>query len=276
MIARALGICQSGKCSKAEIEELGSSLLSFYNTTDQYSAFKPGAELRDESYYFDILRPEIEGILSKKKVARVLEIGAGRPDFPHHFKDLGNQVEYHAQDVTNSNEEYLNEIAHQVYIQNVGEIQGKFDLVFSKFVMEHVVQPEKLLESIDALLTDGGVHVIFCPRYDIPGYLCPSLRHRNALTRLATSFFLACSRLMAKLDKKSRFWINQRPAVLEVENWYRDADAIHIVSQGDLAHWHRRHGYQVRVAKLPAKGLRTWILRRLLTVSLVAKKDGSP
>ena len=273
MFARLLEICQGTSCGDAAIEQLRVSLHEFYETTDQYSAFEPGSELRDESCYFEILRPEIERVLAEKKKIRVLELGAGRPNFPRYFSEFADQIEYHAQDVTSTNTEYLNSIADKVHIMDVSEIEGQFDLVFSKFVLEHVVEPQKLLRSVESLLSAGGVHAIFCPRYDMPGYLCPSIRHRDAFTRYAMTLFLAGSRLMAMLDRKPRFWINLRPAVLEVENWYRDADAIHVVSLGDLIRWHRRHGFSVCLPKLAADGgWRLWVLRRLLTVSLVAKK----
>jgi hypothetical protein len=83
--------------------------------------------------------------------------------------------------------------------------------------------------------------------------------------------FLAGSRLRARIDRRTRFWVNSDPAMFHA-NWYRDADAVHIVSRYDVERWHRAHGFEVERLWLGYAGWRQYIQRRLLTLALAARK----
>jgi SAM-dependent methyltransferase len=223
--------------------DLRRRLDEFYASCDDYDAFECPT---DHSAYFDRLRPGIGRALARRGNARVLELGAGRSSFGDHFaaERARGEIAYHAQDVTARNREYLAARAERVLVTDVSALQGDYDVIFSTFVLEHVANPTEFLEQVDRLLGPTGMHAVFCPNYELPGYLCPSLRHLRGLRRYAAMGFLVGSRLRAAIDGRPRFWVNSDPAVFHGP-WYRDADAVHIVSRRDVIRWHRARGYTV-------------------------------
>lgn len=254
------------------IIELRRQLDEFYATTNSYTAFEAPT---DHTEHFELMATHVAELIRARNRIRVLELGAGKPTFPVYFKQHRDRIEYHVQDVTPQNRDYLQQFADQVHIGDIAQIQGQYDLVFSLFVLEHVSTPQAFLEHVSRLLTPGGLHIIFCPRYDMPGYLCPSLRHMGLFGRTGAMLFLMGSRLRTLLGGRPRFWVNCDPAMLHLP-WYRDADAVHVVSQFDVVRWHRANGFDVQRLKGRASHWRKWVLERLLTLMLVCRKlDGS-
>src|SRR5690606_23757795 len=128
-----------------------------------------------------------------------------------------------------------------------------FDLVFSTYVLEHVSAPRDFLDNVRRLLAPGGHHVIVSPRYDLRGYLCPSLRHLGLLERARVAAQVRMTRLKVALDRRPRFIVSLEPAVFHVQNWYRDSDATHLVARRDIVDWHVQHGFSVSDIRLPEK-----------------------
>jgi len=216
----------------------------------------------DQSGWFALFQPQLAKLLAMKNRIRVLELGAGRSVFGTFAREFRERMEYHVQDVTPKNCEHLQSQADHVHIGDLREIAGKFDLIFHTFVFEHVSAPRSFLEQIKNRLEPGGFHVIVCPRYDLPGYVCPSMRHISRLGQMMHSVFLASTRAMARIDRRARFWVNADPAVLHVQ-WYRDADAVHLVSRFDVEQWHRRNGFEVASLFAGASGYK-WIQRKMV------------
>jgi SAM-dependent methyltransferase len=234
---------------------LRNQLDEFYRTTSDYQAFvEPG----DNSTYYRLMEPLLGRLLGARERIRVLEYGCGRTTFRRYLGSRASRVHFIVQDVTAQNAEYLAGAADEVVINDVSSVRGPVDLVFSTFVLEHVACPEEHLRALARLVPVGGVHVIFCPNYELPGYLCPSLRHLDPARRFGVSAFLAASRLAARLDRRPRFWVNTDPAFRH-RDWYRDADAVHIVSQRDLQYWHEGEGFSVERLHGPRpQRLRDW------------------
>ncbi|HVT82921.1 MAG TPA: class I SAM-dependent methyltransferase [Phycisphaerae bacterium] len=233
----------------------------FYSTTTTYLAFE---EPVDQSGWFALFEPQIGALLRSKERIRVLELGAGRSVFGTFARKYRDRMTYHAQDVTAKNREHLQAHADRVHIGDMREILDSFDLIFHTFVFEHVSAPRPFLEQVKARLQPGGYHVVICPRYDLPGYVCPSMRHLGQVRRWTHSVSLAFSRLCARLDRSPRFWVNDDPAMLHVP-WYRDADAVHLVSRFDVEQWHRRNGFTV-TALNTGETKRPW-LQRMITLA---------
>ncbi|MHB1155510.1 MAG: class I SAM-dependent methyltransferase [Phycisphaerales bacterium] len=214
-------------------------LDAFYGTTHEYHAF---LSTPNNTRWHGVVDVALQELLQKKPRIACLEVGAGRSDFAHWLGDRRDRVEYHAHDITDRNAPFLSAKADRVWFGDISRINDKYDLVFHFFVLEHVTNPSEFLAQIDNLLLPGGIHVIVCPRYDVLGYICPSVRHLNKISQIWFSLQLSCSRLMACRDKKPRFWINADPAVFH-KKWFRDADAIHLVSLRDVEWWHQQHGF---------------------------------
>jgi SAM-dependent methyltransferase len=254
-------------------------LDEFYASTTSYSAFSETFKAEDRQMelhelIFPLLRGNGGGNSAGNGAGartRVLELGAGRPTFPQNLGERRAAVEYHAHDVTAANADYLAKVADRFFIGDCSQIQGSYDLIFSTFVVEHLASPEAFLAEVKRLLAPGGTHVLFCPRYDMPGYVCPSLRHLGRLGRWRASAFMTATRLMAVLDGKTRFWLNLDPAVFH-RPWFRDADAVHLVSRRDIERWHRANGFEVRRLYPRFHGWRDRIVKRYLLVALACRK----
>lgn len=240
----------------------------FYQNTRDYSAFESSTDRRElYSKAIDALKE-----IASKRPLRILELGAGRTAFPQYLESLQIPVEFHAQDVTPANLEYLRPLCKTIHICDITEIRSDpFDLVLSSYVFEHVSAPRFFLEEIDRLLAPGGWHVLVCPRYDMPGYLCPSLRDRSLWQRLGLHVFLFGSRLRTLFDRRPRFWVNTRPSVLTTR-WYRDSDAIHIASLIDVKAWNHNRGYKITTIPAISRSWREWIMNRFLTIRVACQK----
>ena len=255
--------------SQTEIIDLRAALDDFYRKTTVYTAFQ---ETSDRTgFYTEALT--LFG--SSPRPLSILELGAGRTGLSAFLRKVGREdIKVTAQDVTPANLAYLQHECHSVHIGDVSELPTEaFDLVLHSYVLEHVSAPREFLENVARVLKPGGWHAFLCPRYDVPGYLCPSLRHLSRPGRWAQICRLTASRIVSAIDGRERFLVNCDPAVLHT-SWFRDADAVHIVSRLDLERWHRRNGFSTvrRLKPQAAGGLRGAILFKLLTVGLVAQK----
>jgi SAM-dependent methyltransferase len=253
------------------IVELRSRLDDFYAKTTNYLAFQATVQ-RDAEYALidELLVDAIAGRTDGR--ARILELGAGRSGYRQYLdQHHPNKFQYDAQDVTASNGEYLRPLCDKLFIGDISAMQGEYDLILSTFVFEHISNPLEFLSHVKRLLAQGGWHVIFCPRYDWPGYVCPSMRHLSRLRQLLHSAWLSSSRLMSRLDRRPRFWVNLDPSMFHGP-WFRDADAVHLVGRFDVEQWHRLNGFDVRRLYLRCGGMKEFILRRLLTLNLAARK----
>jgi SAM-dependent methyltransferase len=222
--------------------ELRTKLDAFYARPAHYPAFEQPANKTSD---WQTMNGAIAGLLERKPLIRVLELGAGRTAFPSHLGDRRSAVDFHVQDITPINGDYLAAHADVVHIADISQLTGTYDLIYSTYVFEHVTNPRSFLEHVDRLLAPGGWHFLFCPRYDNPFYICPSLRHRSRRCQAIVTAKLLRSRLAVALTGRPAFWINCDPSLFYLP-WRRDNDAIHLVSRQSVELWHRRMGYSVR------------------------------
>ena len=254
--------------SSEKVRSLRTSLDQFYNQTQSYVWEQ---EVADHGKWFSLMDPWLNRDERQSKSLRVLELGAGRSTFCEHIKSRRDWIEYHVQDITDTNLAYLSKVADGVTIGDVSSVKGTYDIVFSTFVFEHVSAPSVFLEQVDKLLKQGGIHFLVCPRYDFPGYVCPSLRHLSRTRQLVTLSWLACSRIATRVDRQPRFWINTDPAVFH-RPWFRDADAVHIVSRFDVERWHVDRNYEVHRLLPPYANWREWFYSRHMVLALACTK----
>jgi len=225
-------------------------MSQFYSAVEDYTAF---AKSSSHPAFWEPIKKEIAERVRQGKRCRVLELGAGRTGFADSLGPLRTQVEFHAQDITDRNRDYLVRHADKVFFQSVEEIEGSYDVVFSTFAWEHVGRPRATLSACLRLLASGGSLYIVSPRYDFPGYIPPSARHYTKARQAALAMWLAARRLRVALGGGPAFLVHAEPACLS-RPWYRDADAIHWVSRLDLRAVGRE--YQVEDIDLPASSWR--------------------
>jgi len=235
--------------------DLGTRLRAFYSSTTEYSAFQEPA-VHDREWR--AMLPLCDELLRQRERIAILEVGAGRSAFGDALGSRRPLVQYDVQDVTAANEEYLRGIADRVYMNPVEQLSGQYDIIFSTFVLEHVATPVSFLENVRRLLKPGGWHVVFCPRYDNPAYQCPSLRRLPLGARVAAAVQLWCGQILSMIDRRPRFYLNTAPAVLEGP-WFRDADAVHVVTRRAVELWHRHNGFCIKRLQVPATTRGEWL-----------------
>jgi 2-polyprenyl-3-methyl-5-hydroxy-6-metoxy-1,4-benzoquinol methylase len=255
-------------------KELRQRLDAFYEQVSDYAAFsQPSEQTNCWEYIANELarraKPNCEGA---PKI-RVLEVGAGRSGFGAWLatRDIRNSIHWSAQDVTRQNEQWLREQADEVIIGDVSIIdrQSCFDIIFSTYVLEHISDPRKHLETLQGLLADGGSLFIICPRYDMPGYLNPSCRHLGRIAQLEILVATSIYRLRSFLTKQPAFLIQTDLAAFHGP-FFTDADAVHWVSEIDLRIWAAHRSLKIkRLAIGHARvGSKNWIIRRFLTCAI--------
>ena len=100
-------------------------------------------------------------------------------------------------------------------------MHGRFDLVFSNNVLEHVEQLSEVLDTLAAMVTDDGVSVHSCPNYSVPyepHYGIPLLPMRPRWT----------AKLLPRSIRADGVWLSL--------NFIRARDVVHIA---------RGHGVEV-------------------------------
>jgi 2-polyprenyl-3-methyl-5-hydroxy-6-metoxy-1,4-benzoquinol methylase len=267
-----LGPLVESSCAATErIEALTERLEDFYKSYREYPAF--AAPTRN-TVWLELICGEVRNKLqSRRRKVRVLEVGAGAgSDFSAAPGIDRRSIEYTAQDITNISSSNLAKVADIVHVGPLKTLEGEYDIIFSLFVLEHIPDPHGFLCEVDRLLAPQGVHILVCPRYDLPGYVCPSMRHmsRQKLLRVESLRFVLG--VLSRLSNPApRFWVNTEPAVFH-QKWSRDADAVHVVSQHAVALWHRLRGYNVTRLKPETIDTSDWFFKRALTLSLAFQK----
>ena len=213
----------------------------------------------------------------------MLEVGAGRTGFAEFLNEVGLRpsVDFHAQDVTRFNEAWLNSQADSVYFGDVADagIPAGMDIVFSTYVLEHVTDPDQHLDALWSLVGVGpgksGSIYVFCPRYDLPGYLCPSARHLSVKDRLGLLLTAAKSRLVTLITQRPQFLLQTDLAAFH-RPFYLDADAVHWVSLFDLKAWAKQHlaCFEKLCVGSPVVLTKDWVIKRFCTTAVRLQKIG--
>jgi SAM-dependent methyltransferase len=243
-------------------------LDDFYTQKKDYKGF---VGPQDKPDLWEPITDVVRRRLADKGKCRILEFGAGLAGFGRHIESMRDRVAFEVQDVTPLNEEALRSQADNVHIGNVLEINHEFDVIFSTFVWEHITNPREVLNHLLNILAPGGSLILAAPRYDFPFYVSPSIRHYSRLKQVLIGLRLWGKRVRVLLGGRPDFLIHTDPAVLHVP-WYRDADAVHMVSAFDLKR-SLPTGYRLRQLRLPVAGMwrRFWEKYLLLFVEIQRK-----
>ena len=230
-----------------QLSQLEERMQAYYDAVPDYPAFHSPSHhpLEWRQLLAEVQRRSTRG---GEHVA-ILEFGSGRSGFPGWLRQqLGSDgtapLSITCQDVTATNQAYLQEVADQVLIAPLAKgvlPPASFDLIFSTHCFEHLARPEALMHTCISLLKPGGALLLFAPRYDLPFYLSPSCVNLPPVSRLLLGLRLLLIRWLSRLRSKPAFVIDTNPACLD-RPFVRDADAIHWVSEHDVQLFARRHG----------------------------------
>jgi SAM-dependent methyltransferase len=123
---------------------------------------------------------------------RLLEIGAGRRPFltPEEIRE--REIRYTANDIMENELDLIPFPVEKAVFDSCGEIPsdcaGRFDVICSKMVQEHVSNGEKFYSNILRLLSNGGVALNFHPTLYSPPFLI-NRAFPERLTRTVLRFF---------------------------------------------------------------------------------------
>lgn len=244
----------------------------FYTSAQKYTAF---ATPSDHSICWVHIVEEIQKKLQGNSLLKlkVLEIGAGKTGFARYLiqKGLRHHVDFHVQDVTQFNEVWLKGEADAVFFGDVLDFSfiDHYDFIFSTYVLEHVSNPLDHLNRLLHQLKPNGHLFIFSPRYDIPGYICPSARYLPKKNRIKLVFSASWRRLVAILFNQPQFLIQTDLAAF-YSPFYLDADAVHWVSLLDIKKWAHTQNASLRQLKIgtPVFLSKDWIVKRFCTLAV--------
>jgi 2-polyprenyl-3-methyl-5-hydroxy-6-metoxy-1,4-benzoquinol methylase len=264
-------LISASHCERGVLHALKQKLDIFYGTVSDYSAFETPSEQR--SCWEHVVK-KIRTLAANGNKVRILEIGAGRSGFGQYLMGQGvrSKCIWTAQDVTMQNADWLKSSADKVIFGDIenADTESSYDIVFSTFVLEHVVNPPAHLARLASLVKPAkGALFIFCPRYDVPGYLVPSSRHLSALTRLQFMLSSSMSRIKTILLGQPAYLIQTDLAAF-YQPFFTDSDAVHWVSLYDLQQFARQSGATFLTLKVanPAFPSKDWVVKRLLTVAV--------
>ncbi len=264
------------RLSKEAHRELRQQLDQFYSAVPDYTAFESAS---DQRQCWEHVVACIRERLSRRPRLRVLEVGAGRTGFADYLVELGlrESIEFHAHDVTRLNEDWLRSKADASVFGDIGSasLPGTYDIIFSTYVLEHVTDPVAHLEATWRLLGDDGDLFIFSPRYDLPGYVCPSARHLSSLAGIRFAARAAWARTVAFFLRRPQFLIQTDVAAFHGP-FYLDSDAVHWVSLRDLKIWAGNHDARITTHRIGAPDFpsKDWVIKRLCTVAVQITKRG--
>ena len=253
------------------LEQFKKRLKEFYNKVSDYTAFESPSE---QTHCWKHIADKIRQLATVGKKVRVLEIGAGRSGFGIFLlkQGLRNSCIWVAQDVTVQNKEWLEVNADEIFLGDIETfiIDGEYDIVFSTFVLEHVVNPSDHLKRLAKLVKPAcGILFIFCPRYDLPFYLTPSSRHLNIFNKINFLSYSLFSRIRTIVTGKPAFLIQTDLAAFH-HPFFTDADAVHWSSLFDLKCFARGEGAVLNQLKIgnPKFLSKDWIVKRFLTIAV--------
>jgi len=119
---------------------------------------------KKEDYYQNV-RLDLLSLLTFDKGYRVLEVGAGHGETLRYLKEKKMAVEVIGIDITknkdNSNiDRFINEDIENV---DLSEYKKYFDVIILADVLEHLIEPQKILNKIKYCLRDDGQILISIP-----------------------------------------------------------------------------------------------------------------
>ena len=97
-----------------------------------------------------------------------LDVGTGSGHLLKEFSKMLNGWKLVGHDVSGTNEQMVrNNGAAQFYFGSLEKITEKFDLIVMNHVLEHVLQPSKILKQVRNLLKPDGKLVVVVPTYTV-------------------------------------------------------------------------------------------------------------
>lgn len=252
----------------AELEKLNQSLNDYYSKSSLRSAYNEILDRKSQEFPMVLAEGKFIEWLNSQNFKNICEIGCGHGWMSIRVENLKKDISYHgmevSKDVIEANRKrwpWANWFVGSIY-QPPFKLES-FDLVFSIYVLEHLVYPLEGLEAMYNLVEIGGAIVLVFPDF-VQNKRLPSQQmgwglERNAIKKLKKGRILDAllslidSRLLlpAKLrivhKKVGSFMVNLSPICFDPDykEVWSDADAVYIANKREIEHWARTKEMQV-------------------------------
>jgi ubiquinone/menaquinone biosynthesis C-methylase UbiE len=242
------------------LNELNAKMALFYNSLETRVEYDKMIAPTSTETKQDEVTEEFLKWVSHVKPNNILEIGCGSGRI-RQLLELGGSACYTGTEVSVStlkknpikwpDSRWLNGSVYDLDFK--GE---KFDLVFSFYVLEHLLFPEKALNKMYDLVSDGGHLVVICPDFSetlrLPSQYLGFSKYQSAKEKIKKSFFL--DSIVSLIDSRFRlrralkqlkqrageFLINANPICLdlnETDTIWPDCDAVYLANKTELEFW---------------------------------------
>jgi SAM-dependent methyltransferase len=216
---------------------LESRLQVFYNSIQSPEYFRITNKANETWNYHG---PQVVLLHLARPGIRVLDMGCGSAAAWAHLRPRGvayTGVDWSAEQVAKNTVQCdgASFVCHSVY--DTGLPGGTFDVVFSYYVIEHLVWPQRMLREMVRLLSPDGTLVVICPHYRNAGR-APSLpfggphSFRKKLAgklwgQAAMHAFYRFWWPLVVATRREPFLINLKPTCL-TEPYRTDNDAVYL------------------------------------------------
>jgi ubiquinone/menaquinone biosynthesis C-methylase UbiE len=230
---------------------LSTALQTFYNSDVARSYFGLAEEANADEAAYSFHRRIIDAMSAGDAV---VDLGCGSA---HMMKEIGPSrvtytgVDWSAQQVRSNEERYAGyqAVFRAASLYSTGLPSASFDVVFSTYVIEHLVWPHLFLREMMRLLRTGGTGVVLAPEFRTFGRI-PSLdygapiaplkekiarRQIRSVARHAWRRYVVFPRAIRNHFPRQRFpfLINCAPTCLS-GRYYSDNDAVYFVDSREI------------------------------------------
>jgi 2-polyprenyl-3-methyl-5-hydroxy-6-metoxy-1,4-benzoquinol methylase len=131
-----------------------------YEATDILEALKYAVKY--SRYQCDFLEAEIKKF--KQKNIKILDFGAGIGTYSDMLKDLGYTIDCVEKDPDMIK---LLKKNHRNVYDDISQVKGKYDIIYSLNVLEHIKDDKKALAELKSCLGDKGKIILFVPAFNV-------------------------------------------------------------------------------------------------------------
>jgi SAM-dependent methyltransferase len=246
--------------NKLELEELHNRMMQFYENEATRSNYQVLISTSQNTTPEDPVSTGFVNWLKQQNFSNIVELGCGNGrtfNYIQHLLPRGTYtgIEVDEGSIKRNQEKW----PHQCWIQADAyslPIQNESaDLIFSMYVLEHLVYPKKALDLMFQKLKPGGTLALIFPDFTctkrFPSQqlglsLLQSAKQKiqqfrwlDALVSLYDSRIRLQSALHTIANNPGHFMVNTAPACLQKNNQqvWADYDAVYLTSKIEVAHW---------------------------------------
>jgi len=232
--------------------ELENRLSAFYSLNPEYYS---DIDFTAENWLNESERGYIKILTLAKTKNAICEIGCGNANILKYYPDLASKYTgldfSHKLLLANAEKYPASNFIPFVKANEFPVDDEKFDLVFSVFVLEHVVYPATFLSECERILKPGGTLVILCPDFLGRGRMTSQragfsagnsmdkFKRGNIFDAIVTLFDnriripLFCWKYRWKASNASLFLVNTNPVVFQDE-FQPDVDAVYLTYKNEI------------------------------------------